>query len=164
MNFIVIADIESLLNVVDAGMLPRLTALGVDIVIPRPLYNRLLPSSTADLIDSLTPPIVLVGPDERNRRRCAEITPVLAGYYLELNGRDRMRQGEAAAMIVPQGHPWFSPRRLGNLRTLLVDEHLDVNVERHFQDVADGQRGIDELIALLAKAPDVPPDPGDEID
>lgn len=162
MSFIVIADIESLLNVVDAGMLPRLAALGADIIIPRPLYNQLLPSSTADLVDSLTP-IVLVGPDERNRRRCAEITPMLAGYYLELNGRERMRQGEAGVLIVPQRHPWFSPRRLGNLRTLLVDEYLDVAVQKHFQDVADGQRGIDELIALLAKAPDVPPDPGDEM-
>ena len=163
MNFVIIADIESLLNVVDSGMLPRLAAMGADVIIPRPLYNRLLPSSTADLIDSLTPPIVLIGPDEQNRRRCAEIAPALVGYYLELNARERMRQGEAGVLIVPQGHPWFSPRRLGNLCTLLLDEYLDVNIERHFRDVAECLRGFDDLIKLLARAPDAPPDPGDEM-
>lgn len=163
MSFVVIADVQSLLNVCDAGMLPRLAALGADIIIPRPLYNLLRPSPDADLIDSLTPPIILVGGDEQNRRRCLEIAPTLAGYYLELNGRERMRDGEAGVLIVPQGHRWFSPRRLGNLRTLLVDEYLDVNVQRHFADVVDGLRGYEDIIALLAQAPDVPPDAGDEM-
>lgn len=162
-GFIVIADIESLLNVLDAGMLPKLAALGVDIVIPRPVYNRLLPSSTADEIDSLTPPIRLIGPDEQNRRLCRKLIPLVVVDFMRSEGRARMEAGEAGVLIVPRGDPWFSPRRLGNLRTLLVDSDLDLDVERHFRDVADGQRGYDDLIKLLSQAPDVPPDPGDEM-
>lgn len=163
MGFVVIPDIESLLNVRDAGMLPRLAALGVDIVIPRPLYNRLLPSSTADEIDTLTPPIRLIGPDEQNRRECRQLIPVVVVDFMRGEGRTRMEAGEAGVLIVPHGHPWYSTRRLGNLRTLLVDRDLDMDVERHVRDVADGQRGYDDILALLANAPDVPPDPGDEM-
>ena len=67
-----------------------------------------------------------------------------------------------SASGIPQGHEWYSPRRLGNLRTLLVDEYLDVNVQRHFDEVATGH-DMESVLALLKKVPDVPPDPGDEI-
>lgn len=159
-GFIVIADVESLLDVLDAGMLPRLAAIGSDILIPRPLYN-VLSSHWTELIDSLSPPIALLG--GLGLRQSQEISRMLAAGYLDLNGRHRMDRGEAGVLIVPLRHPWFSPRRLGNLRTLHFDRDLDLEVERHFRDVADDQRGYDDLIKLLSQAPDVPPDPGDEM-
>lgn len=162
MSLIVIGDVESVLNVRDAGMMPKLAVLGADIIIPRPLYNRLRPGSVANLIDSLTPPIVLIGPDELNWRRCWQMVPVVVQVFMLGAGRKRMERGEAGVLIVPQGHPWFSPRRLGNLRTLLVNEDLDVNAQRHFEDVAAGLN-MESIAAILAKIPDVPPDPGDEI-
>lgn len=70
MNFVVLVEVETVLNVRDGGMLPRPAALGADIRIVRPLYNRLRLGSVADLIDRFTPPITLSGPDERNWRRC----------------------------------------------------------------------------------------------
>ena len=33
-----------------------------------------------------------------------------------------MERGEVGVLIVPQGHEWYSLLRLGNLRTLLIDE------------------------------------------
>ena len=122
MRFIVLVDVETVLNVRAAGMLPRLAALGADIIIARPLYKRLRLGSVAELIDRFTPPITLIGPDECNWRRCWQMVPVVVSVFMLGAGRKRMERGEAGALIVPQGHEWYSPRRLGNLRTLLVDE------------------------------------------
>ncbi|MFC5394497.1 hypothetical protein [Bosea vestrisii] len=158
-----LVDVETVLNVHAAGMLPRLAALGADIIIARPLYNRLRLGSVSDLIDSFTPPIQLIGPDERNWRLCWELVPVVISTFMLGAGRKRMERGEAGVLIVPQGHEWYSPRRLGNLRTLLVDEHLDIHVQRHFEEVAAGL-DMEAVFAILRKVPDVPPDPGDEID
>lgn len=163
MNFIVLVDVETVLNVRAAGMLPRLAALGADIIIPRPLYNRLRLGSVAELIDRFTPPITLIGPDECNWRRCWQMVPVVVSVFMLGAGRKRMERGEAGVLIVPQGHDWYSPRWLGNLRTLLVDEYLDVNVQRHFEEVATG-RDMEAVFAILRKVPDVPLDPGEEID
>lgn len=162
MNFIVLFEVETVLNVRAAGMLPRLVTLGADIIIARPLYNRLRLGSVSDLIDSVTPPIQLIGPDELNFRICWKIIPTVISAFMLGAGRKRMERGEAGVLIVPQGHEWYSPRRLGNLRTLLVDEYLDVNVQRHFDEVATGH-DMESVLALLKKVPDVPPDPGDEI-
>jgi hypothetical protein len=68
MSLIVIADVKTMLNVRDAGMLPKLAALGVDIIIPRPVYNRLRHGSVGALIEAFTPPIKPIGPDERGWR------------------------------------------------------------------------------------------------
>lgn len=75
-----------------------------------------------------------------------------------------MQAGEAGAIIVPFDHPWHSPRRIGNLRSFVVDEHLVERIQAHFEEVATGPGDLTDVIALLEIAPDVPPDPGDEID
>lgn len=160
MSFIVIADVEALLNVRDFRLLPALAALGVEIVVPRPAYNRLRPGSVGALIEAYTPPIRLVGPDDRDRHAI----PVTVSYFVTGEGRRRMQAGEAGALIVPFDNPWHSPRRIGNLRSFVVDETLVDRTRAHFQDVAAEPGGPAAIIALLENAPDVPPDPGDEIE
>jgi len=39
---------------------------------------------------------------------------------------------------------------------------LDVNVQRHFDEVATGH-DMESVLTLLKEVSDVPPDPGDEI-
>lgn len=75
-----------------------------------------------------------------------------------------MQAGEAGAIIVPFDHPWHSPRRVGNLRSFVVGETLVERIQPHFEDVAAGPGDPAALVELLETAPDVPPDPGDEID
>ncbi len=69
-----------------------------------------------------------------------------------------MERGEVGVLIVPQGHEWYSLLRLGNLRTLLIDEYLDVNVQRHFDEVAAGL-DMETGFAILRKVRDIPLDP-----
>lgn len=121
MNFIVLADVETVLNVRDVGMLPRLAALGADIVIARPLYNRLRLGSVADLIDRFTPPITLIGTDERNWRRCWQMVPVVVSVFMLGAGRKRMERGGACscrkAMIGIRRGGWEISARCSSTNT-----------------------------------------------
>lgn len=160
MSFIVIADVESLLNVREFGLMPRLAALGVEIVVPRPAYNRLRPGSVAHMIDVWTPSIRLIGPNDRERHAIA----LTVSYFVAGEGRRRMQAGEAGAIIVPDDHPWHSNRRVGNLRSFVVDKMLVDRIQAHFEGVAAGTGDPAAIIALLEDAPDVSPDSGGEID
>lgn len=150
MTFVVITSAEAYDTIVESGEMPGLLTLGAEIVLVRPLYDELARDpATAAFIAAHSPPFTV-----RFMHPASRVHTAVSDWMRDI-GRPRLAGGEAGVIVMVDAGDWLASDRKPNRVLAIACEGLVDRIRGHLKVVA--------AISILAKAPDVPPDPGDEM-
>lgn len=106
MSFAVITSAQAYDLIVESGEMPDLLALGIEIVLVRPLYDELARDpETAAFIAAHSPPFVLNNPDPARR-----VYTAVAGF-LGADGRSRVEAGGIMFVIMAAAGEWIGNQK-----------------------------------------------------
>lgn len=106
MSFAVITSAEAYDLIVESGEMPGLLALGIEIVLVRPLLDELARDPvTGSFIAAHSPPFVLNDPDPARR-----VYTAVAGFLGE-DGRDRVKAGGTMFVIMAAAGEWIGNQK-----------------------------------------------------
>lgn len=106
MSFAVITSAEAYDLIVESGEMPELLALGIEIVLVRPLYDELVRDpATAAFIAEHSPPFVLNDPAPSPR-----VYTAVSGFLGE-DGRRRVEAGGTMFVIMAAAGEWIGHQK-----------------------------------------------------
>ncbi|SDH22169.1 hypothetical protein [Bosea robiniae] len=124
MSFVVITSVDAYDLIVESGEMPDLLALGIEIVLVRPLYDELVRDpATAHFIAAHSPPFVLNDPKPSRR-----VNTAVAGFRGE-DARSRVETGGTMFVIMAGAGEW-----IGNPKSavfVIAGEGMVDGIEAH---------------------------------
>lgn len=132
MGFVVIPDLETFRRAVDAGQLPGLAALGVEVVLIQSMVAWLDPE--AAMADVLGKPPFRIVPQgiPSGAQGPFPVTQAQAVEFMSGEARARIEAGEPCVLVVPHGGAWFWNRQTRLAAMIPADDRLVEGIERHF--------------------------------